>query len=452
MGHTKNRCWAKEGGQEGQYPKWFKGKKDQCTSNFMKTVMETPIIWTYGSKGKPDVWFADSAATVHVSPSPNDFMNYRKYNKCQEIKAFRNNTVKGLGKGDIIADVEYQGSVTRICLTKVMHVPGADGKILSLQVLDEKGFQSHIEGGKVHITRQGRTYTEATLGGELYEVKMKIIPSSEETVLAAIKRDASATNLSTWHRRLGHLGDTILQKLVGSNIVKGMVITDNNLSGICEDFILGKMDEKPFGVRRERDPLLFGTLHADLIGPMNPEARWSQARYTLIINDDCSGFGFAFNLKHKDETTKTIIDLDWAIETKFQKKVHTLRTDNGGEFINGPLQNHCRERGIALITSVAYNPELNRRAERRNRTHIEGARTMLKASELGKDLWGEAILTHVYLRNRCPSSILPGGITPYEKVFGHAPSIEHLRVFGAKCFVKVPDEQRTKLDDKAREC
>ncbi len=77
---------------------------------------------------------------------------------------------------------------------------------------------------------------------------------------------------------------------------------------------------------------------------------------------------------------------------------------------------------------------------------------MLKASELGKDLWGEAILTHVYLRNRCPSSILPGGITPYEKVFGHAPSIEHLRVFGAKCFVKVPDEQRTKLDDKAREC
>ena len=156
--------------------------------------------------------------------------------------------MKGLGKGDIIADVEYQGSVTRICLTKVMHVPGADGKILSLRVLDEKGFQSHIEGGKVHITRQGRTYTKATLGGELYEVKMKIIPSSEETVLAAVKRDASATNLSTWHRHLGHLGNTILQKLVGSNIVKGMVIMDNNLSGICEDCILGKMDKKPFGV------------------------------------------------------------------------------------------------------------------------------------------------------------------------------------------------------------
>jgi len=77
---------------------------------------------------------------------------------------------------------------------------------------------------------------------------------------------------------------------------------------------------------------------------------------------------------------------------------------------------------------------------------------MLKDSELGKDLWGEAILTHVYLHNRCPSSILPGGITPYERVFGHAPSIAHLCVFSTRCFIKVPDEHRTKLDDKAREC
>jgi len=73
--------------------------------------------------------------------------------------------------------------------------------------------------------------------------------------------------------------------------------------------------------------------------------------------------------------------------------------DNSGEFVNNDLQTHWRERGIASITSVAHNPELNGRAERRNRTHIEGARTMLKDLDLGKDLWGEALLTHVYLRN-----------------------------------------------------
>ena len=59
--------------------------------------------------------------------------------------------VKGVGKGDIEVDIEFQGDTTQIRLTKVMHVPGADGKILSLKVLDQKGFKSHIIGGRVCI-------------------------------------------------------------------------------------------------------------------------------------------------------------------------------------------------------------------------------------------------------------------------------------------------------------
>ena len=98
----------------------------------MQTITETPIVWAYGSNGKLDVWFADSAATVHVSPHCEDFTNYQEYDKSREIKAFRNNMVKGIGEGDVVADVEFQGNTTRICLTKVMHIPGADGKILSL--------------------------------------------------------------------------------------------------------------------------------------------------------------------------------------------------------------------------------------------------------------------------------------------------------------------------------
>ena len=186
---------------------------------------------------------------------------------------------------------------------------------------------------------------------------------------------------------------------------------------------MGKMDKKPFEIQLGRDSRAFGTLHADLIGPMNPEARWSHAKYSLVIHDECSSFGFIFNLMHKDHTGKVIISLDKVIENKFQKQVHTLRTDNGSEFINSELQNYCQDRGITSTMSVAYNPELNGHAERRNRTLVEGARTMLKDSDLGKDLWGEALLTHIYIRNRCPSSTLHGNLTPYEKVFGHAPSI-----------------------------
>ena len=126
---------------------------------------------------------------------------------------------------------------------------------------------------------------------------------------------------------------------------------------------VGKMDEKPFKNRGDRNTLLFGTLHADLMGPTSLVAQWSHAKFCLDINDDCSGFSFVFDLKHNDDTTKAIINLDKAIETKFPKRIHTLQTDNGGEFVNAQLQMHCQNRGISLVTSIAYNLELTGHAE-----------------------------------------------------------------------------------------
>jgi len=118
--------------------------------------------------------------------------------------------------------------------------------------------------------------------------------------------------------------------------------------------------------------------------------------------------------------------------------------------VNSSMPNYklIAKRGITSSTSVTYNLELNGHAERQYRTHIEGARMMLKHSDLGKDLWGKALLTHICIHNQCPSSTLPGNITPYKKVFGHVPSISHLCTFVSKCFIKVSDETQSKLDHK----
>ena len=62
----KTKCWAKGGRQEGQYPDWFKGKKGH---NTVKTITETPIVWTYGSNKSLEMWIADSAATVLLAPT-----------------------------------------------------------------------------------------------------------------------------------------------------------------------------------------------------------------------------------------------------------------------------------------------------------------------------------------------------------------------------------------------
>jgi len=82
----------------------------------------------------------------------------------------------------------------------------------------------------------------------------------------------------------------------------------------------------------------------------------------------------------------------------------------------------------------------------------QGSKNNAERLTVRKGFVGKAMLTHIYIHNRCPSSILPNNITLYEKVFSHPPSIGHFRVFRYKCFIKVPDEKQSKLDDKALEC
>ncbi|GJU36757.1 retrovirus-related pol polyprotein from transposon TNT 1-94 [Tanacetum coccineum] len=54
-----------------------------------------------------------------------------------------------------------------------------------------------------------------------------------------------------------------------------------------------------------------------------------------------------------------------------------LRTDNGTEFVNQTLREYYEKIGISHETSVARSPQQNGVVERRNRTLIEAARTML---------------------------------------------------------------------------
>ena len=135
---------------------------------------------------------------IHVCPNQEYFSSNRKYDQECSIKAFGKNSVKGIGEGDIDVDIECGSKTTRIHLSQVMHVPEAEGNILSLKILAQKGFQSHVLADQIRISKDNITYAEALLGKELYEVKMKVV-HPQESVLATVKRDCAAANLYTWH-------------------------------------------------------------------------------------------------------------------------------------------------------------------------------------------------------------------------------------------------------------
>nr|GFC73707.1 retrovirus-related Pol polyprotein from transposon TNT 1-94 [Tanacetum cinerariifolium] len=159
-------------------------------------------------------------------------------------------------------------------------------------------------------------------------------------------------------------------------------------------------------------------LHMDLCGPMRVESI-NGKKYILIIVDDYSRFTWVKFLRSKDETPMFII--------KFLKMIQV---------------------GISHETFVARSPQQNGVVERRNRTLIEAARTMLIYAQAPLFLWAEAVATACFTQNRSIVR-LRHGKTPYELMHGKQPDLSFFHVFGALCYPINDSENIGKLQPKA---
>ncbi|GJW39451.1 ribonuclease H-like domain-containing protein [Tanacetum coccineum] len=101
------------------------------------------------------------------------------------------------------------------------------------------------------------------------------------------------------------------------------------------------------------------------------------------------------------------------IENLIDLRVKVIRCDNRTEFKNRVMNQFCEMKGIKREFSVARTPQQNGVAERKNRTLIEAARTMLADSKLPTTFWAEAVNTACYVQNRV-LVIKPHNKTPYE--------------------------------------
>ncbi|GJT88842.1 retrovirus-related pol polyprotein from transposon TNT 1-94 [Tanacetum coccineum] len=113
----------------------------------------------------------------------------------------------------------------------------------------------------------------------------------------------------------------------------------------------------------------------------------SKGRLNLLHMDLCGP------MELQDETPEVLKDFLTMIQRNLQAQVISVRTDRGTEFLNKTLYAYFKEEGIEHQTSTPRTPEQNDVVERRNRTLVEAARTMLSASKLPLSFWAEAVAT-----------------------------------------------------------
>lgn len=130
------------------------------------------------------------------------------------------------------------------------------------------------------------------------------------------------------------------------------------------------------------------------------------------------------------------------MKTKFNKVSKIIRSDQGKEYVNKELKSYFQEEGIEHQDTVAYSPEQNGTAERKNRYLVEMTRCMLIDAKLPNKYWREAVNTANYLQNRLITRAT--NKTPYEVWNKRKPdlTISHIQVFGAKVYAHIPKINR----------
>jgi transposase InsO family protein len=190
-------------------------------------------------------------------------------------------------------------------------------------------------------------------------------------------------------------------------------------------------------------------LHMDLFGPI-AYMSISGSKYCLVIVDDYSRFTWVFFLQEKTQTQEILKGFLRRAQNEFGLRIKKIRSDNGTEFKNSQIEGFLEEEGIKHEFSSPYTPQQNGVVERKNRTLLDMARTMLDEYKTPDRFWAEAINTACYSINRLYlHRILKK--TSYELLTGKKPNVSYFRVFGSKCFILVKRGRKSKFAPKVVE-
>jgi transposase InsO family protein len=139
-------------------------------------------------------------------------------------------------------------------------------------------------------------------------------------------------------------------------------------------------------------------LHMDLFGSI-AYISISGSKYCLIIVDDYSCFTWLFFLQEKSQTQETLKRFLRQAQNECGLRIKKIRSDSGTEFKNSEIEGFLEEYGIKHEFSSPYTPQQNGVVERKNRTLLDMARTILDEYKTPNRFWAEAIKTACYSIN-----------------------------------------------------
>lgn len=377
-------------------------------------------------------WIIDSGASNHMCCDEKLFQSLNR-GSFGEIITANGDKIKAKGKGRINLLVGEKENYIEVTLIDVLFVPELATNLMSVERMTKLGFSVNFSNSDCHLNGN---FGSCLIGKHRNGVYGVVEPKFS---CAATRRDTKCVH--EWHRILAHrhLNDVKNMKQIGFKF------EDCGCEDVCEACVKGKMSRLPFPKFSEKKKNRLECVVSDVCGPMKTQTV-NHAKYFITFTDLYSGYTEVSFMKTKDETAEKTIQFIEKLKTQLNQKPKVFRSDRGGEYLNEHLQTYLKNEGIEPQCTVSYSAQQNGVAERKNRTLMEAARTLLIDSKLPNKFWAEAIHNANYTFNRIIKR--SSDKTPYELLFNKVPEFD-FHQFGSDVYVMIPYQKRRKLDVKA---
>jgi hypothetical protein len=293
-GHSKAKCWASCGRNDGDSPKQKEkkgrngkdksGKKAEvAAANNSQSDIEAWAVIMQEVEGLPAMAVQesntcklfDSGASRHMSLFCESFITYRQI-EARPITAANKNVFHAIGIGDVIIKVPNGATTSTILLRNVLHAPDLALTVVSIGWIVQVGYSVEFNQDKCVIRKcDGSTIENIPTGSNgLFKL---------DHSFAAITPD-KLINIHALHRELGHILLDAIRALIRSNAITGINLINNSISLLCDSCEHAKMTCKAIHKEHEAPPAqTFGEeIHTNVWGP-SPNLSLGKCRYYLTL-------------------------------------------------------------------------------------------------------------------------------------------------------------------------
>ncbi|GJU49502.1 retrovirus-related pol polyprotein from transposon TNT 1-94 [Tanacetum coccineum] len=338
-------------------------------------------------------WLMDSGCTSHITPERSFFISHTKDNP--RVKLGDGRYTRAKERGTITINTKKGTKY----ISRVLYVPELDRSMLSMPQMIKNGYGVNFKNDTRCVITDSRDVKIATLDMEndSYYLKLDVADASAFSV--------TEDDSMKWHKRFGHFNYRTLQHMYTTKLVRDMPPI-SEVDSKCEGCELGKSRRLPFskvGVTRATHKLEI--VHSDVCGPMSTTS-WSGNKYFVLFIDDYTRMCWVYFLSSKASVFSIFKSFKKLVEVQSGSTLRILRTDNGGEYTSNEFEYFLWQQGVIHQVTVPYSPQQNGVSERKNRTVMEMARSMLYENKLPKRFWAEAVATSVYWLNRLATKVV----------------------------------------------